>query len=73
MENQRRIASQEPRGVDAKRQIGRDPLFAIAGDGGIGVGVRPLGFHRLSSHRFAKLEAVLLARRMQRAKVFYRA
>src|SRR5260370_418997 len=50
VEQQVRIASEKPRRVDAKGQIGRGPLVAIAGDGGFGLGIGPQGLHRFSSH-----------------------
>jgi len=45
MQHERRVAAQQPRGVDTKREIGGDALIGITGYKGLGLGLGPTGFH----------------------------
>ena len=45
MQDQQRIETQEPRGIDAQSEIAADALLGIARDHGFGVGVAPIAFH----------------------------
>jgi len=43
-----RIGADQPRGIDAQRQVGRDALLAVTVDRGLGVALDPGGFHLAS-------------------------
>ncbi len=45
MQHEQRIAAEQPRGVDAEREILADALGAIGGDHLVGGAVIPLAFH----------------------------
>ena len=51
MQHQPRLAAQQPRRVDAQRQILADALGGVLGDRGLGVAVGPQVLHSIASLR----------------------
>ena len=49
VQHQPRLAAEQPRGIDAQRQIGCDAALAVARDDRLGIAIRPQAAHRSSS------------------------